>query len=52
MLALDGPLQGFYSGDEQLNGFCQGFITFCQSLNACGEIEAAILCARRCRQSE
>jgi hypothetical protein len=52
MLALDGPLQGFYSGDEQLNGFCQGFITFCQSLNACVEIEAAVLCARRCRQSE
>ena len=52
MVALDGPLQGFYPGDEQLNGFCQGFITFCQSLNACVEIEAAILCARRCRQPE
>jgi hypothetical protein len=49
MLALDGPLQGFYPGDEQLNGFCQGFMTFCQLLNACVEIEAAILCVRRCR---
>ena len=48
MLALDGPLQGFYPGDEQLNGFCQGFMTFCQSLTACVEIKAA----SRCRQSE